>query len=132
MHTLDELMAMTQTLKHFFLGAELVPIGDNAPHSVKAYGAFTWKEECFYHTLLGELPEPGIWTIGSTKEESWQLFDDQFQARIQPDGTLRELSKEEHKALASTDFDKNSFLENCKEYHEWQNRHGANGTRRNN
>jgi hypothetical protein len=74
---------------------------------------------------LGQLPEPGIWSIGRTKEESWQKFDAELQARLQPDGTLRKLTTEESERLALPEFDMNRFLENCKEYREWKVRHGV-------
>ena len=126
MNKLDDLVTMTQSMKQVFRDADLVPIDNSAPEAVRNNGAFTWKEECFYNTLLGELPEPGIWSIGRTKEESWRLFDRQFKLRLQPDGTLRSLNKRELEDISMPEFDMNSFLKNCKEYQQWKNRHGSN------
>lgn len=115
MTKIDELVAMTQRMKQFFKDAELVPVDSSAPASVREHGAFTWKEDCFYHTLLGDLPEPGIWKVGRTKEESWQLFDKEYKTRVQRDGSLRELTLEEQQALVTPDFDMAAFLQNCQE-----------------
>jgi hypothetical protein len=115
MVTIQELSEMTQRIKGLFAkGGNLVVIDESAPESLKKHKAITWTEDCFYHTLLGNIPEPGIWTVGRTKEESWQIFNEQFEQRINTDNTLKPASIVEVERFPM-DFNYDEFVRKCKE-----------------
>jgi hypothetical protein len=44
-----------------------------------------FEEDDAWHTLLGALPDIGIWTLGLTPFESMQAFDKELKERLSPD-----------------------------------------------
>ena len=53
------------------------------PESIFKYKPVTWEDDPgVWHTLLGRMPDEGIWTIGTSPIESMQAFDKELQARL--------------------------------------------------
>src|SRR5689334_4939943 len=59
------------------------PNNPDIPASIFDYKPVTWEADPgVWHTIFGQMPDPGIWTIGTSPEEAMQEFDKELQARL--------------------------------------------------
>lgn len=76
------------------------------PESVFKYKPVIWMEDNIYHTLLGKLPDEGIWVPGTTSLESMLEFDKELQIRLNDKGEIEPIPKEKRQQIHKEVFEK--------------------------
>ena len=106
--SIEYLMDQTRQFKNMFHDNYIPDRKDpEIPVSVFKYEPYVWEESPgLWHTLLGRLPDEGIWAMGTSPVESLIEFNRELQATLQPDGMFIPLSEPARQQLHKDVFQK--------------------------
>jgi hypothetical protein len=80
----------------------------NIPKTIFKYKPVVWEaDKGIWHVLLGQMPEEGIWTIGTSPIESMEEFDKELKERLSEDGKhVYDIDEERRQEIHSEVFKK--------------------------